>query len=101
MTLMVTGATGFVGAAVLRALVAAGHRVRVLVRPKSDRRNLNGIDCEIVIGDLLDVATLRPALRSCEALFHAAADYRLWVPDPDSMHRTNVQGTVDLFRAAA
>lgn len=101
MTLMVTGATGFVGAAVLRALVAAGHRVRALVRPSSDRRNLNGIDCEIVIGDLLDVATLRPALRGSEGLFHAAADYRLWVPDPDNMHRINVQGTVDLFRAAA
>lgn len=101
MALLVTGATGFVGAAVLRALVAAGHRVRALVRPSSDRRNLHGIDCEIVIGDLLDVASLRSALRGCEALFHAAADYRLWVPDRDKMYRTNVQGTVDLFQAAA
>lgn len=101
MTTLLTGATGFVGAAVLRALVAAGHRVRALVRPNSDRRNLNDIECEIVTGDLLEPASLEPALRGCEALFHVAADYRLWVPDPDTMHRTNVQGTVDLFRAAA
>jgi dihydroflavonol-4-reductase len=101
MTTLVTGATGFVGAAVLRAVAAAGHRVRALVRPHSDRRNLRGIDCEIVVGDLLEPASLQPALRGCEALFHVAADYRLWVPDRDKMHRTNVQGTVDLFEAAA
>jgi len=101
MTTLLTGATGFVGAAVLRALVAAGHRVRALVRPNSDRRNLNGVDCEVVTGDLLEPASLQPALRGCDALFHVAADYRLWVPDRDKMHRTNVQGTVDLFQAAA
>src|ERR1044071_404026 len=101
MTTLLTCATGFVGAAVLRTLVAAGHRVRALVRPNSDRRNLNDIECEIVTGDLLEPASLEPALRGCEALFHVAADYRLWVPDRDKMRRTNVQGTVDLFRAAA
>ena len=101
MTTLLTGATGFVGAAVLRTLVAAGHGVRALVRPNSDRRNLNDIECEIVTGDLLEPASLEPALRGCEALFHVAADYRLWVPDRDKMRRTNVQGTVDLFRAAA
>jgi len=101
MTTLLTGATGFVGAAVLRTLVAAGHGVRALVRPNSDRRNLNEIECEIVTGDLLEPASLEPALRGCEALFHVAADYRLWVPDRDKMRRTNVQGTVDLFRAAA
>jgi dihydroflavonol-4-reductase len=61
---------------------------------------LTGIDCEIVTGDLLEPASLQSALRGCEALFHVAADYRLWVPDRETMHRTNVQGTVDLFRAA-
>jgi|SoiMethySBSTD1v2_1073268.scaffolds.fasta_scaffold417362_2 dihydroflavonol-4-reductase len=100
MTTLLTGATGFIGAAVLRCLVKAGHNVRALVRPNSDRRNLNGIDCEIVTGDLLDSASLRRAVRGCETLFHVAADYRLWVPDAEKMHRTNVQGTVDLFRAS-
>jgi len=101
MTTLLTGATGFIGAAVLRALVAAGHHVRALVRPNSDRRNLSGIDCEIVTGDLIEPASLQLALRGCEAVFHVAADYRLWVPDREKMHRTNVQGTVDLFQAAA
>lgn len=101
MKTLLTGATGFVGARVLRSLVAAGHHVRALVRPNSDRRNLTGIDCEIVTGDLVEPASLSRALRGCEAVFHVAADYRLWVPDPEKMHRTNVQGTVDLFRAAA
>jgi dihydroflavonol-4-reductase len=100
MTTLLTGATGFVGAGVLRSLVAAGHHVRALVRPNSDRRNLSGIDCEIVTGDLVEPLSLPRALRGCEAVFHVAADYRLWVPDREKMHRTNVQGTVDLFRAA-
>ena len=101
MTTLLTGATGFVGAAVLRSLVAAGHRVRALVRPNSDRRNLSGVDCEIVTGDLVEPSSLQRALRGCEALFHVAADYRLWVPDREKMNRTNVQGTVNLLRAAA
>jgi dihydroflavonol-4-reductase len=101
MTTLLTGATGFVGAAVLRSLVAAGHRVRALVRPSSDRRNLTGVDCEIVTGDLLEIESLQRALRGCEAVFHVAADYRLWVPDREKMNRTNVQGTVNLLRAAA
>jgi dihydroflavonol-4-reductase len=101
MPTLLTGATGFVGAAVLRSLIAGGHTVRALVRPKSDRRNLSGFDCEVVIGDLTDPASLQRALRGCDALFHVAADYRLWVPDPAVMNRINVQGTVDLFQAAA
>ena len=101
MTTLLTGATGFIGAAVLRSLVKVTHNIRVLVRPNSDRRNLNGIDCETVTGDLLEPASVQRALQGCEALFHVAADYRLWVPDPERMHRINVQGTVDLFRAAA
>src|SRR5262245_45859664 len=101
MTTLLTGATGFVGAAVLRSLVKAGHNVRALVRPNSDRRNLSDIDCELVTGDLVEPASLQRAVRGCEALFHAAADYRLWVPDREEMNRINVKGTVDLFRAAA
>ena len=101
MTTLLTGATGFVGAAVLRRLIAAGHDVRALVRPNSDRRNLAGIDCEIAVGDLADPESLRRAVRGCEAIFHVAADYRLWAPDGEQMKRVNVQGTVDLIRAAA
>jgi dihydroflavonol-4-reductase len=82
-------------------LIAAGHNVRTLVRPQSDRRNLFGIDCEIITGDLTEPESLERAVRGCEAVFHVAADYRLWVPDRQQMNRVNVQGTVDLIRAAA
>jgi dihydroflavonol-4-reductase len=98
---LLTGATGFVGAAVLRRLVAAGHDVRALVRPNGDRSNISGIDCEVAVGDLAEPESIRSAVRSCGAVFHAAADYRLWVPDPERMNRVNVQGTIDLIRAAA
>jgi len=101
MKTLLTGATGFVGAAVLRRLVAAGHHVRAFVRPNGDRSNISGIDCEIAVGDLADPESIRRAVRGCDAVFHAAADYRLWVPDPERMSRVNVQGTVELIRAAA
>ena len=100
MTSLVTGATGFVGAAVLRRLVAEGHQVRALVRPQSDRRNLEGIDCEIVTGSLLDRESLRAAVRGCRAVFHVAADYRLWVPDPQAMLAANVEGSRALVEEA-
>jgi dihydroflavonol-4-reductase len=101
MTTLVTGATGFVGAAVLRRLAEAGHNVRVLVRPTSGRLNLSDVDCEIVTGDLTDPESLKRAVRKCEAVFHVAADYRIWVPDREKMNRVNVQGTVDLILSAA
>jgi dihydroflavonol-4-reductase len=100
-TTLLTGATGFVGAAVLRCLTEAGHNIRVLVRPHSDRRNLSGIDCEIFTGDLAEPESLRPAVQGCDTVFHVAADYRIWVPDREKMNRVNIQGTVDLIRAAA
>jgi dihydroflavonol-4-reductase len=99
-TVLLTGATGFLGSAVLRRLVAEGEAVRVLVRPSSDRRNLEGVDCEIVEGDLSEPESLRPAVAGCDALYHVAADYRLWVPDPDVLHRVNVEGTIALLCAA-
>ncbi len=101
MTTLVTGATGFVGAAVARRLLAGGHVLRVLVRAGSDRRNLEGLDVEVAVGDLADRASLDRAVKGCEALFHVAADYRIWCPNPDVMLRTNVQGTGDLMAAAA
>jgi dihydroflavonol-4-reductase len=91
--ILVTGATGFVGAAVARALVAEGHQVRVLVRPTSDRRNIAGLAVEPVTGSLEDGASLAAALAGMEALFHVAADYRLWVRDAQAMMRANVEGT--------
>ena len=97
---LLTGATGFVGSAVARALIARGHRLRVLVRAASDRRNLAGLDCEEVIGDLADSASLARAVAGCRFLVHVAADYRIWVPDPAAMLRANVAGTEALMRAA-
>jgi dihydroflavonol-4-reductase len=101
MTVLVTGATGFVGSAVARALLARGDQVRVLARPGSDRRNLAELEVEVVSGDLDDPGSLAPAVAGCKALYHVAADYRLWVPKPDRIYRTNVDGTRALMRAAA
>jgi dihydroflavonol-4-reductase len=97
---LVTGATGFVGTAVARALIAAGRRVRALCRPSSDRRNLAGLDLEICQGSLEDPASLAAAAAGCGALYHVAADYRLWVRDPEAMYRANVEGTRALMTAA-
>jgi len=97
---LITGATGFVGSAVARALLARGHRVRALARPPSDRRNLQGLDVEIAEGDLSDTASLARAVQGCRFVLHVAADYRIWVPNPDAMLRANVDGTVALLRAA-
>jgi len=97
---LVTGATGFVGSAVARALLGRGHRLRLLVRARSDRQNVAGLDAELVEGDLTDPASLAPAVAGCRSLFHVAADYRLWVPDPATMNRANVAGTTALLTAA-
>src|SRR5881296_2382384 len=97
---LVTGATGFVGAAVARTLLADGHPVRVLARPNGNRRNLEGLPVEIAEGSLEDAASLAGAIAGCRYLFHVAADYRLWVPDPGAMFRANVGGTRELMLAA-
>ena len=98
---LVTGATGFVGAAVARALQQAGFAVRVTARAGSDTRNLKGLGAQIVALDLNDPAGFAPALAGCRYLFHVAADYRLWVPDVAAMRRVNIDGSVALLRAAA
>ncbi len=99
-TTLVTGATGFIGSAVARSLQARGHRLRLLVRPGGDRRNLAGLDAELVEGDLDRPDSFPRAVQGCRFLFHLAADYRLWVPDPITMLRTNVAGTCALLLAA-
>lgn len=101
MKALVTGATGFVGAAVARALLAAGHEVRALVRTASDPRNLASLEVERATGDLRDPGSLETAVRGCDAVFHVAADYRLWVPDPAEMYAVNVDGSRRLVEAAA
>lgn len=97
---LVTGATGFVGSAVVRALLSRGATVRVLARPGSDRRNLGGLDVTVFEGDLMRPETLTPALEGCDGMFHVAADYRIWTRDPDAMFRANVDGTRAILFAA-
>lgn len=95
-----TGATGFVGAAVARRLLESGHKLRVLSRPNNDRRNLAGLDVEVIEGDLTQPDTYRDALKTCRNMLHVAADYRIWAPDAAAMNRVNVEGTKALMIAA-
>jgi dihydroflavonol-4-reductase len=97
---LVTGGSGFLGSAVVRALIARGSRVRAIVRSSSPPDNLAGLGCEIVAGDLTDRESLAAALRGVRYLFHVAADYRFWAPDPSVILRVNVDGTRSLMREA-
>jgi len=98
---LVTGGTGFIGSHVVRRLLKEKIIVRCLIRAASNRANLSGLEVEYVIGDLRDPASLKLALRDCDLLFHAAADYRIWARDPKELEQTNVIGTRALFEAAA
>jgi dihydroflavonol-4-reductase len=100
MKIFVTGATGFVGSHVARALAREGAELRLLVRKSSNLANLEGIAGETCTGDLAEPESLRPALAGCDAVVHVAADYRLWIPDPAAMYRANVDGTRELLRLA-
>jgi len=100
MKVFLTGATGFVGHHVACALAAQGAQLRMLVRKNSNLANLDGIPGDTHLGDLAQPESLRPALADCDAVMHVAADYRLWIRDPDTMYRTNVDGTRDLLRMA-
>src|SRR5580704_1700637 len=100
MLAFVTGATGFVGSHVARALAEQGANLRLLVRAGSDTRNIEGLNAERVIGDLRDPASIEQAMAGCDTVFHVAADYRLWVRDPDQMYQSNVEGTQAVLDAA-
>src|SRR6478672_1752993 len=100
MLVFLTGATGFVGSHVARSLAAQGADLRLLVRPASDLRNIQELQAERVIGDLRDIASLKKAVAGCDAIFHVAADYRLWVRDPEQMYRSKVEGTRAILEAA-
>ena len=100
MKVFVTGATGFVGSHVARELASRGANMRLLTRRTSNLANLEGLNAETVTGDLLEPESLRAAVRGCDAVMHVAADYRLWVRDPETMYRANVEGTRALLRIA-
>ena len=100
MKAFVTGATGFVGSHVARFLAGQGAELRLLVRPSSPTANLEGIAGERVTGDLREPESLRTAMAGCEAVFHVAADYRLWAPEPHEMYRSNVEGTRNIIQLA-
>src|SRR5271156_2477392 len=96
----VTGGTGFVGSHVARLLAERGATVRALVRPQSRTDNLATLAVEPVVGDLQDFDSLQRAINGCRHVYHVAADYRLWARDPDEIYRSNVDGTLNLLRAA-
>ncbi len=100
MKVFVTGATGFVGHHVAKALAEQGADLRLLVRKTSRLSNLEGIAGDTVVGDLSKPESYAPALEGCDAVMHVAADYRLWIRDPDAMYRANVDGTRDLLKVA-
>ncbi|SVD81183.1 uncharacterized protein METZ01_LOCUS434037, partial [marine metagenome] len=100
MKTLITGASGFVGSAVLRVLLKKGFQIRSLLRSSSNSENLSGLNVEIVHGDLRDPASLDNALKGCDSLFHVAADYRLWAKNTNEIYQSNVDGTINIMRAA-
>src|SRR5207302_7407749 len=100
MLAFLTGATGFLGFHVARVLADQGANLRLLVRPTSNLKNLEGLKAETATGDLRDAASLEKAMSGCDTVFHVAADYRLWVRDSAEMYRSNVDGTRAILDAA-
>ena len=101
MTTLVTGASGHIGAHVVRHLLAQGRAVRALVRPTSNLKGLEGLDVEIVRGDVMDRASLASALEGCSALYHLAAVVAEWAHDPEVIYNTAVDGTANILHAVA
>ncbi|MGD0990164.1 MAG: hopanoid-associated sugar epimerase [Candidatus Sulfotelmatobacter sp.] len=100
MPIFLTGATGFLGSHVACVLADQGANLRLLVRPTSNQKNLEGLKAETATGDLRDPASLEKAMSGCDTVFHVAADYRLWLRDPNEMYRSNVEGTRAILEAA-
>jgi len=100
MKVLVTGATGFIGSHIVRALLSRDYEVRVLVRPGADDRNIRGLRVEVCPGDICDRGSLLRAVEGCRGIFHCAALYSFWCPDPAVIYRTNVEGTVNVMEAA-
>ncbi len=100
MKALVTGGTGFIGSNLVKELLSQGYQVRTLVRPDSNRKNLDGLGVEVATGDLRDGASLEKALEGCDFLFHVAAAYSFWTPNPEEVYETNVGGTDRLLTAA-
>ena len=100
MKTLVTGGTGFVGANVVRALLKRGVEVRALVRPRSDTRNLDSLEVELVAGDLRDRGSIEAALDGCDIVYHVAAMYALWARNPQEIYDSNVTGTINILEAA-
>ena len=100
MTVLITGATGFIGSAVLRELSRKGTKMRCLVRAHSNLKNLDGLRVEIAIGDVRDIDSVNRAIKGCDRVYHLAAVYANWLPDPGLMYRVNEEGTSRLFDAA-
>ena len=101
MTVLLTGATGFVGGHLLQTLLSDGARVRCLVRSSSPRHSLEGLSVDVVVGDLRDGDSIRRAVEGCEQIYHCAADYRLFSRHPEELYQSNVEGTRNVLRAAA
>ena len=96
-----TGGTGFVGASLARLLLQKGLKVKALARRGNDRSNLAGLSVEIVEGGLLDKDAIENGVKGCRYVFHVAADYRIWIPNPAEMYAANVEGTENVLRIAA
>jgi len=101
MLAFVTGATGFLGSHVARALAGQGANLRLLVRQSSNAKNIDDLNADRFIGDLRDAASIEKGIAGCEVVFHVAADYRLWVLNPEEMYKANVEGTRAILAAAA
>lgn len=99
MKILVTGGSGYIGSAVVRELLSDGAKVKVLARKPEGLRNLEGLDVELTHGDITDFHSIKSALRGCDRVFHLAAIYAIWLPDPKMMHWANVQGTKNVLEA--
>ena len=93
MKILVTGGSGYIGSAVARELLTGKDKVKVLVRKTDDLRNIEGLGLELVYGDITDFHSIKEALKGCDRVFHLAAIYAIWLPDPKMMYWVNVQGT--------